>query len=221
MAESSHLAQCRRPCFIGPWTAPRRPAGEHHEHSGARNRPCSARRGIEHFLSGLRKPKGRASSASAGCGGGRVCGLAPGFYPRRPPVGAAPKIEWEFQKIGDTNAVPKEPYHQDVNICIRKYPKIESHHSTAKLPKFRRGAFASCLVGSNPMRAPSQPRRPGHTSPAKGGLGFCKVLRPPLRMQCGKMWAAFVSEHSRLRIPPAYSTAKVSAACLVRELFRR
>ena len=35
-----------------PWTTPRRPAGEHHEHSGARNRPCGTRRGIANFLSG-------------------------------------------------------------------------------------------------------------------------------------------------------------------------
>ena len=46
----------------GPWTTPRRPAGEHHEHSGARNRPCGARRGIASFqrariisISGVRR----------------------------------------------------------------------------------------------------------------------------------------------------------------------
>ena len=45
-----------------PWTTPRRPAGEHHEHSGARNRPCGARRGIASFqrariisISGVRR----------------------------------------------------------------------------------------------------------------------------------------------------------------------
>ena len=56
-----------------PWTTPRRPAGEHHEHSGARNRPCGARRGIASFLSGLPKPSKDAhhqhqrGSAEGGC----------------------------------------------------------------------------------------------------------------------------------------------------------
>ena len=50
---------------------PRRPAGEHHEHSGARarNRPCGARRCFANFLSA---PKGahhqhQRGSAEGGC----------------------------------------------------------------------------------------------------------------------------------------------------------
>ena len=40
-------------------------------------------------------PTKRAPSASAGLGGRGVSGLAPGFYLRCPPVGAAPRIlEW-------------------------------------------------------------------------------------------------------------------------------
>ena len=66
---------------------PKRPAGEHHEHSGARNRPCGARRCFANFLNGLRKPpKGahhqhQRGSAEGGCVLGssqRARGLAPG-----------------------------------------------------------------------------------------------------------------------------------------------
>ena len=49
-----------------------RPAGEHHEHSGARNRPGGARRGITSFLSGLRKPpKGTHHQHQRGSAEGR------------------------------------------------------------------------------------------------------------------------------------------------------
>ena len=74
-----------------------RPAGEHHEHSGARNRQCGARRCFANFFEWVAEaPEGRASSASAAFGGGGVCGLAPGFYLRCSTVGAAPKIRIGF-----------------------------------------------------------------------------------------------------------------------------
>ena len=105
LSERARVSQpfCRLWRVSGPpWTTPRRPAGEHHEHSGARNRLCGARRGIASFLSKLRKPpKGahhqhQRGPAEGGCVLGshqKARGLAPGFYLRCPPVGAAPRIQ--------------------------------------------------------------------------------------------------------------------------------
>ena len=57
------------PQAMAGFGAARRPAGEHHEHSGARNRPCGARRGCKFFEWVAEAPKGRASwgSAEGGC----------------------------------------------------------------------------------------------------------------------------------------------------------
>ena len=70
---------CRRPCFIGPSFFPptpvddtRRPAGEHHEHSGRLQSALRREAMFCQFLSGLRKPQGahhqhQRGSAEGGC----------------------------------------------------------------------------------------------------------------------------------------------------------
>ena len=70
--------------FSAVWRAagdPTRQAGEHHEHPA---RPQAARQREAMFSKVLKARKGRASSASAGLGGGGVRGLAPGLYLRCP-----------------------------------------------------------------------------------------------------------------------------------------